>query len=479
MSTLLTAFKNSLVLSAANVVTKIVTIFYLAYVANKLRPEQYGLYNFALGYMALFQGFTELGLSDLFIREIARERSAARKYLENALSLKIGLFVLTVILVSCSLPLLRRPEEDYTVLYLALALLLIYSLCLTFRTVFVAFEIMEQAALGDLFERFFTFVIGLAVLWAGGGVAALMGVLVAGAAVKLWYYARAARRIAPFGFSFDKTFAFDYLRRAFPFGAGHFVGVVYARVSIVMLALMLGYREAGLFSAANDKIFGAASFSLIVTYAFFPTLSKTFLSARSEAVRIYEEAVRYLYMLGLPASVGIMLTSDRIVGLLHTSDYSATILPLQILAPYIVLRFLSYAVMIVLTSVDRQGVRVGIESAGCAIFVVANFLLIRWWGVVGACVAAVATEAVLLVALYGAGCRYFVPLPVVRLLWKPSVATVAMAGVTLILRHSNFGLQVGLAVVTYFLVLLALGELRKDWEKIFRAMPFDGMPPEG
>ena len=53
------------------------------YTARYLGAEGFGILSFALAFTGIFGVFTNLGLSTLTVREVARDKSLASKYLGN------------------------------------------------------------------------------------------------------------------------------------------------------------------------------------------------------------------------------------------------------------------------------------------------------------------------------------------------------------------------------------------------------------
>ena len=59
------------------------------YTARYLGPERYGIISFALAFTAIFGVLTDLGLSQLTVREVARKKNLAEKYFGNILIAKL------------------------------------------------------------------------------------------------------------------------------------------------------------------------------------------------------------------------------------------------------------------------------------------------------------------------------------------------------------------------------------------------------
>jgi O-antigen/teichoic acid export membrane protein len=467
MSSVYTVFKNSLTLATANLVSKIITIFFLAIVANRLGANLYGLFTFAFAYISLFSGLTDFGVSDLMVREVARNRALVKKYLENCLVIKAVLILFTAIIVAITIPLLGKGSQASIVLGITFCILVVTSVTYVMRSILFAWEDMNHPAIGDILERIVTFVFGTMVLLLGFSIVALLFVLLAGILVKLSYFSWIINRsIVKLSLHFDRKFAFDTLRLALPFALGIFVGTIYSRVNIVLLSMIRGNEAVGLFGAAYDKILGFATFGVMISQAVFPTLSRVYIEAIDEAKSIYRKIFQYVYIVSIPIVVGIIITADKIIHILHTPEYEPSILALCLLAPYVTIKLLYYGISIVLTSINRQQQRVMIEAAACFVFIAMNVILIYRFSFIGACIATVGVEFLLLAALYLYISRHFTGLPLLEICLKPTLIVALMGVVAYGLRPAPFLVQVVVSAGVYVILIYLTGGIREDWKKL-------------
>lgn len=68
MNTIQRIAKNSLVLLASNIISKILGFFYVMYIARYLGAEGFGILSFALAITGIFSVFSDLGLGPLTVR---------------------------------------------------------------------------------------------------------------------------------------------------------------------------------------------------------------------------------------------------------------------------------------------------------------------------------------------------------------------------------------------------------------------------
>jgi len=83
MNTVQRIAKNTGVLLVSQIASYILGFFFVMYTARYLGAGGFGILSFALAFTGIFGVFSDLGLSTLTVREVARDKSLARKYFGN------------------------------------------------------------------------------------------------------------------------------------------------------------------------------------------------------------------------------------------------------------------------------------------------------------------------------------------------------------------------------------------------------------
>lgn len=99
--------KNSLYLTVANIVTKIILLVGFVYIPNRLGVYDFGLYSVALSFVALFGIFSFDGIAKVVIRDFINDQDSLLKILNNIFNFKviIALFQVVAIMLVAFLPL--------------------------------------------------------------------------------------------------------------------------------------------------------------------------------------------------------------------------------------------------------------------------------------------------------------------------------------------------------------------------------------
>jgi O-antigen/teichoic acid export membrane protein len=427
--------------------------------------ESYGRYAFAIAFAELFTFSFDWGLHWLLTREVARDKKNVAKYLDNALTLTIvlSLGAMGVLVLLINLP--DYPPETVLAVYLAgiWTLLEVLSSLFIWGT-FYAFERMEYETPPLLAERLFAVIGGLAVIAARRGLLALMLVLVVSRVIKLAVcVAIYTRRIGPVGLGFDWQFWRGLARSTFPFGLNLAFGLIYARSSITMLSLLRGDEaEIGFFRAALACAMYWPEVGLSLTTSLFPMMSAQYQAKREAFVLNYQRSIRWLAALGVPIAVGLWLLADRLVILLYGEGFMPAVVSLRILSLSVLLKFIHGALAMVLTSSNRQELRMSIMAFAALANIVMNLVLIPWKGYVGASVAAGLTDGLILVTTYFFVARQLGGLPALVALARPAMSAIVMSVYVIVFRRMSLFVLIPTAAIIDLAVLYALGGLPRD-----------------
>ncbi len=427
--------------------------------------ESFGRYSFAVAFAELFTFSFDWGLHWLLTREVARDKKNVAKYLNNALVLTFLLSLGTLALLVLLINVFDYPSETILVVYLAgIWTLLEVFASLFIRGAFYAFERMEYETPPLLAGRLFAAIGALAVIAARGGLLALMLVLVASRVIKLVVCVVIyTRRIGPVGLAFDWQFWRVLAKSTFPFGLNLAFGLIYAKSSITMLSLLRGDEaEIGFFRAALACAMYWPEVGIALTTSLFPMMSEQYLARRESFILNYQRSVRWLFVIGLPVTLGLCLLGDRVVILLFGEGFVPAVVSLRILSLSVLLKFVHGAPAMVLTTSNRQGLRMSIMAFAALGSIVMNLFLIPWKGYVGASVAAVLTDSLILVTSYFFVSRQLGGLPLLAAIARPTLSGIVMGLYVFFFRRMSLFILIPSAAVIYVAVLYALGGLPRD-----------------
>ena len=446
--------------SIANVVVALGAVIILRITTHHLGPANYGLFALVITYVTLFSLLTDVGITAMTTRELARSGADRSSVLSVALSSRVALSVL-VIPIIFGTGVLLYPHKGAT-FHIAL-------LVMSFDVLFTSVQVTANTAFavrvrGDLISVISMtnkalYLVGVILVAVFGGsyvwyVASYVGAdFIMALAVVV-----AARRSIAIRIVIDVKEWFRSIAAAFPLGVIQIVDNIYSWVDSILLSLLRSATELGFYVVAFNVVNVLGSMASFLMQALIPSLVN---ADRAEISRLVNRAVYVLVCVGAPLTVGGIVLRNEIVSVLAGSRFAPAATPLAILAATIPVSFLQTALSYTSVSIDRYRPLLIVGVATLGINVVTNLIVIPSFGPSGAASALLGTEVI------SCGLTYcvFRRLSGVRLRWKslgrPVISAVLvlvllpLRGVIWVHLSPLYGLLVGGTLVG-FLYLVAL-----------------------
>ena len=463
MNSLPRLIANTFALLLAELIQPLFSVILVVAISRYLGPTGLGQYSFIITYVAIFEPVAAFGLREIVTREVAKDHTAADRYLPTAFLLGTLATVLCGVVMSVVVWLLSYPQEVLRAVYL----MALYVFCSTLKAYLFAFfqaiERLKQTALISLGETVFRVAGSLLLLTLGGQVLGLISLLVAGRALALLYALVMVRRvIGSIHYKIDLSLAKSLFPQAATFCATSLVFILYWRVDLLMLTQMSGLAVAGYY-AASYRIFDVCTF-LFNSYisAYYPQQARAYATSLTEFESSATKSVKFLSIVALPLAMGFTLVADQIIILLYGRTFEGSILTLKILiwsiVPFAIVRV--YSVCLV-TSLHQS---FDFASNLLVLFVNVglNLFLIPGWGAVGASISTLASLCIFVVIEHFFILRRLFHVPLLTLLWKPLVATAIMGVVVFPFRAIGLYSLLPLAAVIYGASLLSLRPFSAD-----------------
>jgi len=461
--------KNMGWLFIATVITRILSLVLIVYIARQLGDIDFGKFSFAKAFVQLFIVFSDFGLGILTIREVARDRTLASKYLGNFSVLKIILSVFTFSLLYIATNILNYPRETSIVVYIIGLYFILTSFAELFRAIFFANERMEYSALLSVIEKLILLSLAVSVLYLGYGLITLVSAyLVAGIVYLLLNITFVIWKFAKPKFKIDLEFWLSSIKKAYPFALGTIISMIFLYIDVTMLSKMKGDQVVGWYSASFGLIYQTKIIPSVFLRAIFPIMSRFFVNSSEYLKKTYEKSFKFLFGLGLPISVGGAILAKRIILLLYGQDYVHSIVAFKILIWAIVFFYLNTFFGYFFASLDKQVISTKFLAISAGVNIVLNLILIPSMSYVGASIATVISEIVffgLAVAYLSRTAYNFSP---IVLIIKSLFASLIMGLFVYYFKEANLFLIIFLGACLYFLTLYLIGYLDKEDKSILR-----------
>lgn len=383
--------KNTIFLTVATVGQKILAFLYFILIARLADVSGTGKYFFVVSFTTIFSIIVDLGLSSVLIRETAKKKEVAEKYLGNTLSAKAILGVVAYLAVVFAINVMGYPAETKIMVYLSGIVMLLDSFNVTSYAVFRGLHNLKYESIGVVAGEIVIIAFGSVSLVLGAPLYFLILALLCGSTFNFFYSFGLLWKktsIRP-RFEFDKNILLTIFKIAYPFAlAGIFVKV-YSYLDSVLLSKLAGDAAVGFWSVVYKITYAFQFIPMAFSAAIFPALAAYFVSDKTMLRKTFERVVFYLAIMAVPISFGIFALAGPLILKLYGVAYAASIMPLQIAVFAVIFIFLNYPIGALLNATDRQMTNTIIMGICMAVDVVLNLILIPRISFLGAAISMV------------------------------------------------------------------------------------------
>ena len=419
------AVSNAVFILGARVVSRVVSLVVVIYLANGLGDVGYGRYSTLIAYLALVSVIADLGFNPLYTREAARTPQQLGDYLGTLLVLKAGLAVAASVVLAIAL---AWGAGLTSLIVPGAALLIATAYANLLRNTFYAVGRAEFDAVAIIAEIAIQAVLIIFGAKAHAPVAFFVWAYAASFLFTI-VYALVVIRVFKLGrihVGFDLNLVRRWFPLALPFAFTFFLTNLYFRADVPILQQFRSFAEVGWYTFAY-KPFEALQFvPLAIQAVVYPLLGVYFVSDIARLNLSYSRFFKVLILLGWPLTVGTFVLVHPIGRLFHLFTQSEP--ALRILAFGIVFLFANSAFYAMLNATNRQHMNAWATGLAAAINIVLNLILIPFYGYLAASATTVITEASL--CAFG---WWFVQrqrpdlrLPVINLSWRIFLAGAVM-----------------------------------------------------
>lgn len=453
------AARNTAVRATAELIGKFASLVLMAALARTVGPGGLGVFVLALAWCELATTPIEMGFDRYLLRRIAADQSSMDSLLANVVVLKLARAVPVVAASWTLVWVTGQGDTTRDAIYLLTAGLLLESLRYTIFSVFNAFERGDLVATSLLTHRLLGAGLGITVLALGFGVVAVAATYTLSAAAALGVaLLLMLRRIGRPEIRLPRDERRVLRRESLPFATQELFSVGISRIDTLMLSALVTKAVIGFYGAAYRLLEATLFVSSALAGAFSAMF--TYLDEDSDpSIRdVFERALKVTLALLAPCAVALAISAEPLLRLFFGSEFEPAAGALRVLAAVVVV--LGLVRMSSSLVVSRRDPRVLVRLFGIAMLtnVVLNLLLIPPLEAVGAALAMLVTELVLLVGtLYLAGQAVGRPRATTTLA-APGVAAAAMAAAMWPVRDA-VALALPAGAVTYLAVFVAVERL--------------------
>lgn len=364
--------------------------------ARHLGAENFGLWNYALAVVTFFGVLTTLGLQNIVVRELVREKYKKTNVLGSAFVLKIGGSLLTLIFSVLTLLLISPNDRTLQLVVFILAI----------ANIFRAFDIIDYYFQSEtkskhvVIPKFFAFflisICNVIFLLSSASLITFVIVsgveIILGAIFMIFSLKRYDDKLLRWKPSF-KTIT-DLLRESFPLIFAEIAVLVYMKMDQLMIGAFIGNEAVGIYSAAVRLSEMWLLIPFVLTKSVFPKVVKL----RNENEKEYYSSLQRLFNLmafiGILTALFISLSSELWVGFIFGKTFLEASFPLSIHVWSAAFAFLGFVSSLWFTTENLQKYILYRTCAGAVCNFALNFVLIPKFGINGAAIATLFSQFV-------------------------------------------------------------------------------------
>ena len=433
--------------------------------ARHLGVTEFGVITFAVGFTELFTFITDPGLNTLIVRDVAGDKSLSDKYVGNVAVMK-SIFVFVFMgWLALFVNVLGYSKQSIHVVYIIAVHIMLRAFSNMLYALFQAHEKMEFQALGGILSNFFVLLGVLFAIRRGFNVIGIALIYVFGSVLDLVYALIVCRTKFHWPkLQFDWAFWKKSLKEAWPLGTTSVFFIIYFRIDIVMLSLIKGDLDVGIYGAAYRISEILILFPMIFISAVFPVLSSYFKNSKSSFQKAYEKSTKFLFYLALLLALITMVMARKIIFLMYGEGYEASVAPLQILVWGTALLFVTTIQGTTFVAANRQILSMKILMMAVVLNISLNLLAIPKYGYIGASITTGITEIFILIKGLMFLEKEGYKLNVVRT-WLAPIFGILAAGIIVILLtwlNANVFFITSVGCLVYGTIVVLIGVNKED-----------------
>jgi PST family polysaccharide transporter len=372
-----------------------VGLFVGVWVARYLGVQQFGVFNYATAFVALFSTLSTLGLDAIVVRSIVREPEKRLQILGTTFWLKLIGGIAALVLAVSSIIVVRHDDQLTISLVAILASVGIFQ---AFDTIDLWFQSQVQSKYTVIAKNTAFVIIALVKVT----LISIHAPLIAFACTSLGEVSLGAigliisykiRGYSPWLWPWSSPLAKTLLKESWPLILSGVTIMIYMRIDQIMLGQMIGDKAVGLYSAATR----ISEVWYFIPVAIASSVSPAIYAAKEVSEALYyqriEQLLRLLSWLSIVFAVPMSFLSGTIITVLFGKSYeaSASILAIHIWASLFVFMGVGTSSWFIAEGLTQFALRRTIIGAITNVFL--NIFLIPAYGGVGAAIATVISQA--------------------------------------------------------------------------------------
>lgn len=384
--------------SVAKILSTVLALVAIGFITRYLGAEGFGNYATVLAFFGLFGALADLGLASLLTREISRKDASEDTLVGKVFALRIASSSIVFALALIAVPFLPyTPELRFGIIVAAAAFVFASSsgvLNGLFQKRLAMFWVATVELLGKCLQ------LGLIIAavsfdWGFGAIIiALLAYMVFNAAILLLI----SRRFLRFRLSFDIPFWKTFLRASLPIGLISIVSFAYFKMDTILLSVLQGSAEVGIYNAAYKIIENLTFFPAMIAGLVLPLFSRYIFHEPEKFRLVADKTFKVFAVFAAPLAVGGFFLAESLILLIGGPEFQRAALPLRILIFSLAAIFFGNFFNAILIAGNLQKRLLAVLTSVAVVNITLNLLLIPRYSFAGAAGVSLLTEGFVAIA---------------------------------------------------------------------------------
>ena len=472
LSILRRAGKNIFYKAVAEILSRLIYLFFFIYMARNLGSSDFGLFSFAFSFAGIFVLLVDPGLNILLTRDVSRDRTLASKYSNNIFTVKILLSFVTLGLLWSALHLFGYDQRTVTVILIMGGFLILNCFFEFFVALSNAYERMDIDVAIKITNKLFVSLFGLTALLLGSGIVSLLHYMVMASIIAVFIaYFIIRKNIINIKLELDWKSLGPMHYNALPMALTAIFSLIYFKVDVVMLSMFsVSNSDIGVYSAAVRLIEVLNVIPVIFVGGLFPILAGFSNNKKTHLEPAFRKSFQYILLVVFFIFAVTVSSSQEIIRIIYGSEYSNSALALSILICTSLFIFPNVLFLNLIVIANKQ-----ILNAAFALFclllnIILNLILIPRYGFIGASIATVTTDMMFFALTTAFAVKYFSSATFLKDGLKPLLCGALLTIILMAIKGTGLIIIVPIAIIVYVLLIFSTKTLSmKDIKQLKEA----------
>lgn len=451
--------KNTFWLGFGEITSRILKLIIIFYAIRVLGVSDWGVFSYTISLCGLFMIFSDIGLSSILTRELAKNDTEKDRYISTSFVLKIGLNFILFLIILLLAPLLPQNNTSIELIYIVTILMISDSIRDFAFSINRSMEKMEAEAFIKILTNIlivalaYLFLINSKTVYSlaiGYMTGSLLGMI-----ITLLILKKHTRNLLR---NFSKNLVKPLLTIAWPFAFFAILGSIMANTDAVMIGWIQGNTEVGLYATSQRVVTFLYIIPGLITSSLLPTLSKQ-IHDLEKIKNVIHTSICIIYLFSIPVVLGGMIVGGDLIIRLFGEQYLGSINMFKIALLSILFVFPALVFNNVIFIFNKHKSVIKISFIGAILNIIINIFLIPKYGGVGASIATLSSQIVIMI-LMKKEIDQIINLKIFKNLSKIIISSIAMSVVLFLFNYLKINLffNIIISVFLYFLFLITLKE---------------------